>query len=167
MSTKFFDTKKSGIVKKNKTMKTGIIVTAIVAVTAAAGLGGYKLINHDERPNVAAQSSYPSGNNVSNNYRSDPLPRSSTGFSSFGEQSKASVAEPKKAKKQVAKHSKKHGKGKHVAKHSKKHKGKHLAKHSKKHGKKHLAKHSKKHGKKHLAKNKKKSNKAQLTSASR
>ena len=167
MSTKFFDTKKSGVVKK-KTMKTGLIAMAIVAVTAAAGVGGYKLMNRGEERRPVPQNTYAATTNA-NAYQPAPETRSTSSFSSFGFGSPSkttAVAPVKKAKhgKHIAKHSKKRH-GKHYAKHSKRHHGKHYAKHSKKHGK-HYAKHSKKHGK-HYAKHKKKKKHTDQETASR
>lgn len=165
MSTKFFDTKKSGIVKKKKTMKTGLIAMAIVAVTTAAGIGGYKLMNRaDERP-VVAQTTTPS---AANSYQSAPDGRSTANFSSFGfgapnKSTAATKATKAKHGKHVAKHSKRHGK--HYAKHHKKKHGKHYAKHhKKKHGKHYAKHHNKKHGK-NYAKHKKKHHSGETTAA--
>lgn len=151
MSTKFFDTKKSGIVKK-KTMKTGVIAAAIIAVTTAAGIGGYKFMNSDERPQASTPSSSNTVNSVVSTNQQAPAPRSSN-FSNLGFNSPEKSVSPK-----LGKHAKKHSK-KLNAKHSKKKHGKHYAKHSKKKHGKHYAKHSKKKQKhKHLAKHKKKKN---------
>jgi hypothetical protein len=153
-------------------MKTGLIAMAVIAVTAAAGVGGYKLMNRaEERPHVAPQNTYSATTNA-NSYQPTPETRSTSSFSTFGFGSpnkNTAVAPVKKAKhgKHIAKHSKKHHGKKHFAKHSKKHHGKkHFAKHSKKHGK-HYAKHAKKHGKHYAKHHKKKKKHASEATASR